>query len=413
MNSSTIQKIFGRALALAAIAFIAIPASAAPPSWFNNADFEGSARVRYEWGSNSDWPANNGNSPDRNRLRYQALIGLVVHPDSYIDVGFRVGSANTVSSTNPQASVTSQNNTFDDGFRDDPLYIDRMYVTYRPPWHFIDWMGLSITGGKVANPYQATWIPWASGLSPEGVHGTITPPALSEYKISYTGGYYVLEEIQNALTAPLSGFNPGDDATLIAHQLRAGIDDIGPFDVRGWGSWYRYIRPSLTAFNTAALGSNAAGIGNNNWRGGRLVSEFDIWTVGTEVKFDLFNRPVTVAGEYIQNEGAQPNPLNGRVEDGAWVVQASYGRVARRGDWSISGGYASVESDALFSPMMDPDFGQDLGNTNFEGGKANFSYGLTDRSTLGVTYYNTHEENGLRRDPSNQELIQADLSVKF
>lgn len=125
------QWIFSGLAAAVAIFFIGAAQANAEgkslPDWITAADYGVKARVRYEWISNEN--PTPSNQIDRNRFRYLLLMGATFHPDPNLDLEVRLGTAGTSAE---QASSTSQNNTFDDSFRDDPLFIDRMAVTWRP-----------------------------------------------------------------------------------------------------------------------------------------------------------------------------------------------------------------------------------------------------------------------------------------
>lgn len=400
---------FGGAAALAAAGALlaALPGGAAAADdskpWYETLTFSGSARVRYEWLSNEAFTA--PDQWDRNRYRYQLLLGFAAKPDPQIDVGFRLGSSGN---SNNQPDVPSQNVTLDDAFRDDPLYLDRAYITWRPDWHLTEEvLGLSLTGGKFDNPNRSLSLMWGSGVTPEGAYALLAPPALAHNKVSFVEGFFVIEEEDQTA---LGGFSNGDDAYLLSHQLRWAFDDVGPhdyFDLDFWAGYYRYVRPSLVS-----RGSGNLGFGNNTNAGGRLTSEFGILDFGGRARFSLFDLPASAALQWAHNDDARAIPATGRIEDDLWTVEATLGKVARRGDWALSAVWGSVEADAVIAGFMSPDWFSGLGSTNVEGVRLAGEYGVTDHAKFGVAYLNTGEEDARRLDP-DQEIVQADFSVAF
>ncbi len=380
----------------ALLLWTALPAAADLPSFLTTADYSLYARVREEWISNSG-------QEDRNRLRYMIAGGAVLHPDSNVDVGIRLASGGT---TFEASSAISQNVTYDDAFRDDPLFIDQAWIAYRPP--IVESWGLSLVGGKVASPYLASRISWDGDISPEGGYVKIAPRVLAPHRLMLIGGAYVLEEQDQGVPTPQGAFTPGQDAYLLFSQLRGGIDDVGPFDLDGWVSHLHYVRPTIAVRSANA----AAAFGNNTNAGNRFVSEFGIVSGGIKAAFELGHRPAWIMGEYSHNDAARVVPSTGRREDDAWVVEAQWGKAKKKGTWSVSALYASVEADALLAAFIESDWGAGLGSTNFEGWRGNFTVALTDHLRLALNYLSVTEEEKYRADP-DQNLFQADVIVEF
>lgn len=369
------------------------------PAFLKNVDLSGSVRTRYEWISNEN--PTPPDPKDQNRFRYRVLFGAVWHPEEEIEAGLRLGTAGT---SGAQAAATSQHTTFDDAFRDDPLYIDLAYVTWTPKYDIARTLGFSMTLGKHKNPMRSRRFLWDVNISPEGGYVVLAPRAFERVHLSFVEAAWILEEENQGA---LGGFTKGADAYVLAHQLRGGLDDMAGLDLSGYASLYHFVRPSLISRDAANFG-----FGNNTTAGNRLNSEFSVVTVGGEARGRFGSIPFALGGEWSKNDAARPNPASGRVEDNAWSVFLELGKVRGRGDWAAALQYAEVESDAQVAAFVDGSLGSGLGNTNFRTFRPSLKYGLTDHATLGLIYYHTKEENGLRNDP-DQDLLQVDFEVKW
>lgn len=369
------------------------------PSWLKDIKFMGKARGRYENIDNDPQPGNFVR--ERNYYRYQLMLGAEFHPDDQVDVMVMAASSGN---SGVQPAQVTHNVNLDDGFRDDPLYISQAQITYRPDI-FHD-MGISISGGKVRNPYRSSWLLWDSDIAPEGAYLMTAPEMMKSHRVSAVNGFWILEEeVGNA--ASLTGFNTGKDAYMTGNQLRASLDDVGPLDLDFWGSYYHYIRPSLVTNASAAIG-----YGNNSNDGNRLTSEFSIYNLGVMGRTTIGQHPASLTFEWAKNDRARPNPANGMVEDRMVEARGKIGVIEMKGDWMADVLWADLESDALPSFYSDADWGSGLGNTNFKGWRYSVGYGLTDASVLSVAYFKVKESNSLRNDP-DQRLVQVDYTVMF
>ncbi|MBL4889810.1 MAG: putative porin [Candidatus Lindowbacteria bacterium] len=370
------------------------------PSWLKDVNFKGKFRIRAEKLRNDNQPGNF--LRDRNRLRYLARYGFDFRPDEGLKIGFRVGSSGT---TGAQPGVGSQFVTMDDGFRDDPLYVDLAYASYWPG--VFPALGMEITAGKFNNPYTSTGIIWDSDIGPEGIYVKLVPPSLKSHKISLTSGYLVLQENNSGgggTTA--SGIQIGRDAYGLAHQINAGGLMIGSIEMSGWATLYNWIRPSLTQLAQANMA-----FGNNSNDGNRYTSEFNIIDVGLKASYDVIGYPASLTFNYMKNDNAVANPGTGKVEDRGMVLKSTLGKIEMKGDWAIKSVWSRIETDALLAFLMDATYFS-VGSTNYEGYAIGLTYALTDHSTIAVNFYDSEEENKAGADP-DQQTLQINYSVSF
>jgi len=97
------------------------------PSWITSYKFSGDFRGRYDE-QTSDNPA----VVERDRLRYRLRAGLTIDMTDNLEVGFRVGSGDPSTATNPGFTTStgnplSNNQTMADNASKKPLYVDTAY----------------------------------------------------------------------------------------------------------------------------------------------------------------------------------------------------------------------------------------------------------------------------------------------
>lgn len=397
---SKLTSAFGIGAILALVGFSG-PVQAELPEWIQEADFEGKVRVRYESLTPDKQP---GNQLARDRFRYQVYYGVELNPDPNVKVGVELASNGQ--SGGGLSSITSQNVTADDAFRDDPLFINKAYVSYTPSF-LQNSANLTLTGGKVESPYKTMRFLLDGDVTPEGVYAVVNPDIFGSVDVSAVSGIYILEEIGASMAPPAAGFSAGKDAYLLGNQIRAGFD-VGSVGVGVWGSHYHFVRPSLALTGTAAVGA-----GNNTLAGARYNSEFKLIDVGTDLKTKLGDIPLGLSFQYTKNDGARPDPgANNTTNDEMWSAGIKAGKIKGQGDWEAALLYASIEADAAPAFIMDGDFGSGEGVSNYEGFRGSIKYGVTKSSYLEATYYNVSPILSNRNDP-DVGVFQIDYNVKF
>lgn len=194
----------------------------AVPEWVGRLKWSGDVRLRYQGdlfadgndpgtnflgepyglGSNSN-PINTAG--DRQRLRVRARLGLDAKVTDAVSAGFRITTGNT---TDP----VSTNQTLGTDFNKYTLVLDRAYIKAQP-W---DW--LSVSGGRIPNPFFSTDLVWDDDLNFEGLAATFRPWSRSDLsaKPFFTMGVFPLREVESSAT------NLAQDKWLVAAQ--AGLD---------------------------------------------------------------------------------------------------------------------------------------------------------------------------------------------
>ena len=138
------------------------------PDWASRISFDGDVRLRYESRSFGNGNSNqitdfaelNDDGPydvnPNSLLRLRARFGLKAALSESWSAGIRIG---TGSDNNP----VSTTQTLGGGFGKKDLWLDQGYLTWKPSER------LSLTGGRIANPFLSTDLLYSNDLNFDGV----------------------------------------------------------------------------------------------------------------------------------------------------------------------------------------------------------------------------------------------------
>ena len=154
----------------------------AVPSWLDRIKWEGDVRVRYQaerfdksnatpnqyFNTAADVNPNRAaaflsstanTTEDRERFRLRARLGMLARVSDDWSAGIRLATGNAT-------DRVSTNQTMGQDFNKYSLFVDRAYVKYEPG----EW--LSISGGRIPNPWFSTDLVWDEDLNFEGFAAT-------------------------------------------------------------------------------------------------------------------------------------------------------------------------------------------------------------------------------------------------
>jgi hypothetical protein len=338
------------------------------PQWLDNLEFFGYMRLRYEHHS-QDGTARR----QRNRYRFQLRFGFIkTWLDDQMEVGFRIASGDN------QAG-RSTNQTMTGTFNKKNVWIDRAYAKYSP--NAIP--GLTVIGGKMANPLEHTDLIWDSDLNPEGfvaqyhrelfgldVFGTFAHFAVSE---SQPGHDVILNVYQGGFTAPLFCGIKGTVAV----------------------AWYDFE-------NYEDLGA-----ATNGWnRDTKMIN------VLAKLKFKACGLPWQVYFDWVHNNQDNDETADFENADDGYAIGAKVGKNKKQGDWSAGYLFKYIEFNATPAQLNDADFGTPAGvGTNIKGHVIRVAYNLTDFLTAGGNFFLVQPITGDRDE--NDFLMQLQLVWKF
>ncbi|MBS0309727.1 MAG: putative porin [Proteobacteria bacterium] len=405
----------------------------AVPEWVGRLKWDGDIRLRYqddlfangndlyynfvdpasELGSYSD-PINT--TVDRQRLRVRARLGLTAKVSDYVSTGFRLSTGNT---TEPY----STNQTLGNDFNKYTLVLDRAYAKVQP-W---DW--LSVSGGRIPNPFFSTDLVWSDNLNFDGLAATFTPWARSDRsgKPFFTLGAFPLKEVET------STVNQAKDKWLLAAQ--AGLDWKMDGDTRwrfglayydfqniaaiydpGFG-YYGYAGSVLTAHQKGNTRFRVApnSLDYSNLYG--LAADYSLVNLTATLDLAHFDPiHVIVDGDVVKNVGYDTAKVNALLTTPqaartlGWQSKVTVGWPAmqNRGDWQAFLGYRHLERDAVLDAFADSDFR--LGGTNSKGFFIGGSYGMDRNTWLTARWLSADAIDG---QPFGVDVLQVDFNAKF
>jgi len=341
----------------------------------------------------------------------------------------------------------------------DTLFLGRVYLKYQPT----DW--LTITGGKIANPFVSTRMVWDPDISPEGL--------AEQFKFTIGGGSSAPETGYSKDAKDGKAMIPaaakGMSVDLFANFAQFIYDDVGyennfnagngPFSavpdatdrwMLGWQIGAKvnfndstYFQVAPTFYNYTGGGATSAGPFNGdspivvidkeskaslvtfNQTGTNDLAVFD---VPVEFGFKVGNVPVTIFGDFAHNFEGQARAAaaghSNRDESNAYQLGASVGSTKKKGDWELRGWYQHSEQFALDQNIIDDDIFD--GRLNMEGFYVQGSYQISNGISLIVQYsHGNRIDNrlgtagfGSLGTPAgfplqSVNLVYVDLNVKF
>ncbi len=423
----------------------------------------GDARVRYEirnGQSAAPDPINRpGDTFQRNRARYRLRIGL---RGTLVDDWFFGVRLET--STNPR----STNVTFGDDTstgpgpfakNSDSIGVGQAYVGYKGI------RDLTLTAGKMANPFITSSMVWDGDINPEGLAeqwkhtfnfalgggssaavesmskdgktvataATAGEPQKISLDLYANFGQFVYDDTnpENPIGPSPSGL-PKTDAYLLGWQIGAKLNfphnlylQISPtvYNYTGNGDTFATHFSGDPAFTVTdpVTGVVSTVVPNQTGINSLLVVE-----VPVEFGFKLGELPVRVFGDFAINvDGAERARAAGHPDQTdqniAYQIGAGIGSTKKKGDYSLTAFWQHAEQYSLDPNLVDSDIYDS--RVNLEGAFVQLGYALSDAVTVNLTYAHgwqidhnlgTRGVGDLGINPvDDYNLFQADLSFKF
>ncbi|MFJ3408503.1 putative porin [Pseudomonas protegens] len=396
--------------------------------------------------TNSKLPPLLNTREDRDNLfRLRARLGMkaVISPEW--TAGIRIG---TGSDNNP----VSTTQTLGGGFGKKDIWLDQGYLTWKAT------QDLTLTGGRIANPFYATEMLYSNDLNFDGVAAIFNHKLSSDWGLFGTLGAFPVEYTND--TATSNGFdkNESDTKWLFGGQVGANWKINRSNSLKGALAYYRFDdiegqRSSPCAPWAGAPGCDTDGSRVAFMQKGNsvfllrditpnpatpgltpqpqfvgLASKFDVLDLNlawdTELPDDLRLRSQT---NYIRNlaydkgemlkrsEGEIVNNINsqGQFESGgnALMVQFTLGNaleMKKAGDWNLLAGYKYIQPDALPDGFNDSSF--HLGGTNAKGYFLGGNYGIDKNIYATARYMSASEVYGPRYEV---DVMQLELNTRF
>jgi hypothetical protein len=398
----------------------------------------GDARVRYEIRSGEGGPPANVAENDtlrRNRARYRLRLGLRGKLTDDWFFGLRLETGAGARSTN----VTFGDDAGPFGKTSDGAFIGQAYLGYKG----ID--GLTLTAGKLPNPFVTTSMVWDSDINPEGLSQQY------KYTVKFAGSESVASYSKDG-KAIAAAKTEGMTIDLFANLGQFVYDDANP-DRRignanpeipstdayllGWQVGARfnftkdlYFQLAPTIYNYTGAGDTfhvfyqgGPGTTTSNQTG---VNSLLIFNMPAEFGFKAGKVPVRLFSDFAVNLEAEDRArAAGRPDKGdqryAYQIGVAAGRIRAKHDWQVSAFWQHTEQFSLDPNLVDSDIFDS--RVNMEGFAVQAGYALSDAVTFNLTYaYGNQADKSLGTGGSGDigfnplrdyQLFQADLSWKF
>ncbi|MDR8386259.1 MULTISPECIES: putative porin [Pseudomonas] len=443
------------------------------PDWVSRISFDGDIRLRdesrYYSGTNSneivDFARLNDRGPydvnpnsssslppllntreDRENLfRLRARLGMKAVIAAQWTAGIRIG---TGSDNNP----VSTTQTLGGGFGKKDIWLDQGYLTWKPS------DDLTLTGGRIANPFYATDLLYSGDLNFDGVAAIFNRKLNQDWGLFGTVGAFPVEYTNDTSTSNGSDKEESDNKWLYGAQLGANWAINDSNRVKGALAYYRFddiegqrsspCEPWAGDPGCDSDGSRVAFMQKGNtvfllrditpnplnpsttpqpqYVG--LASEFNLLDLNLQWDTDLpQDLKLRSQANYVHNlgydegemrkrsEGQFANNLdeNGEVESGAnaWMLQFTLGNsleLKRQGDWNLFAGYKYIQPDALPDGFNDSSF--HLGGTNAKGYFLGGNYGLASNVFATGRWLSSEAVYGA---PYDIDVLQLEINTRF
>lgn len=399
------------------------------PEWVSRLQWEGDLRLRYQgdlYASSNPTdqttltqyqlagiPTNG--EDDRHRARVRARLGLQAKVTDYVSAGLRITTGNT-------NDPVSTNQTLGTSYNKYSLVLDRAFLKVEP-W---DW--LSISGGRIPNPFFSTDLVWDDDLNFEGLAASFRPWTHESLVVKpfFSAGAFPLQEVAS------STINLAQDKWLYGAQ--AGFDwRSGAFSRWRVGlAYYHYehvagiadkvvdgFAPYAgTAPQFRQKGNSVFDISENNAGVLGLASDFRLVNLTAAVDLAQYDpMHIVLSADLIKNVGYKLSPdaqavlgANYKKRDFGWNAKVTLGRtsISLPGDWQVYLGYRHLERDAVLDAYTDSDFR--LGGTDAKGYYLGGAYGVDRNAWLSAKWMSADEIDGL---PYGVDVLQMDFNAKF
>ena len=381
------------------------------PDWITSYKLYGDFRGRYDERTTSN-PA----QEDNIRLRYRLRVGLDVNMEDNLQVGFRLGSSDYPSSSNPTGgSALSNNTTLQGNGSKKFIYVDAAYGKWTPINNGT-WM-VAGTIGKMDQPFQLTPMVFDPDYTPEGGALQTSYKINDQNSVVVNGAGFILDysgsSAQNM--SFLYGAQAMWNATWTDH-LSSSLG-VSAFDIVN--------RDQLTTANNASNGNK----GNAVNAAGAPVYNLNPIVVDASLTYKLDSFPlykgafpIKLFGEYLNNPGA---PGSGGASVGGapsgnegFYGGIAFGHAGKKGTWDVGYRYESLDANAWYAQIVNDDNlvynAGFAGGTNIKGHLFTADYAFTDSLLFSFTcYVNSMIGNTLGGASSSAVHAMADLMWKF
>jgi hypothetical protein len=455
------------------------------PDWVSRITLFGDIRLRYELdnfpGGNDNTGAfpnfnaiNTGNpfdvtgttfppeynvDKDRQRFRFRVRVGLNADLGDGFSIGIRGATGENDSPVTENQTLGNANNAQGGNFQKYSVWLDRAFLRWEAGG--LPERDLTITLGRMDNPFFSTTLIWASDLGFDGaaisgryqiVRG-LTPfitagafpvfntdfnfantsaakfNSTDKYLYAIQGGtdWSLNRDFHLKIAGALYDFNNvegrlSNPFTPLTNTDQGNTDDLRPLFAQN-GNTYMALRNIVPTaannfgnalqfqyFGLATPFHEVAVTGRAEYN---HFEPFQLSVTGEWVTNTAFDR-ASIAAKAVNNRSTAASGTVGRYIGGnsAWNVYLTLGApvLQKRWDWNLGIGYRYVESDSVIDGFNDSDFGAPLYGTNLKGYTVFGYLALSPVVYLGFHYYSA---NAVAGPPFKSDVFQFDIGGKF
>lgn len=365
------------------------------------------------------------NVGDQQKMRYR--IRLRINADYKMTEDWFAGFGLQTTQNNDSGNQTLANSpgTSGDYFQNYNIFISKAFLGWNPT------NGVTLIGGKQANPFYTTDLVWDADINPTGFTQRVDLHKMFDLRgleLSAVAGQFVVSDnnesnVGDPTVVPANNAAKKRDAFVYQAQLIAAANVFDGVKLT--------VAPGYYWSNGAATNGNGGGQGNPA-AGTRALDGLKVLLLPGDVSFKIAGKPAKVLWDIAYNQDAADrtrsyglldeagNPVNPTSQDKlAYLLGFQIGENKKKGDWSVLANYRRVGLSAVDPNINDSDWAESY--TNMTGYKAGFLYNLGDATSIGATYYvgdNLRKSiggGGLPVGPtsSSVHVVQLDLNVKF
>lgn len=404
-------------------------------SWAERIRWGGDIRLRYQgdyYGNNNAVLAQPGNptqilNTTHNNSREIYRVRLALNADLLDEGDSNVGKVEVgimVTTGNENNPVTT-NSTLGDYYNNDKIVLNQGYLkwTYKP--HETLWgraPQVSLTGGRMPNPFFSTNLVWDSDLSFEGAVFQLQTDTLptNPWRAFLALGAFPLQNVEFS----------SNDKWLYGGQLGFQYNQPLGLSAKFAVSYYDYINivgqpndplspgeKDYTAPLFQQKGNTLMDIDPGSGIKTALASDFrELDFVGL-LDYSYWDPiHIQLLGDYVINLGFDQSAVSRRA--GVHVPTENYGyqvgltvgypETLYFGDWNLSFTYRYLQADAVVDAFTDSDFHG--GGTNCKGWILGGNLGLYKNVWLGARWMTSDQISG---PPLAIDTLQVDLNARF
>lgn len=258
----------------------------------------------------------------RDSAQVRARLGATYEATDRVTIGARLVTGD---SDDPNSSDVQLSNFVDDL----EFSLDLAYAK-------VSFGDLDLYGGKIPQPFARTDLVWDSDVNPQGLGAVYKRQLRDGSQLRFNSLFFIVDE--QAVAA---------DSTMVGAQVGWDSPVLGDWQYDFSIAYYDYRIGSLAGADSGDLRSNLLS------PDGRYLSDFDLGDVliGVTWKGVGDRWPMRLLADYVKNFGAKTDA------DSGFGIDLSAGRVTQPGDWRVTYGYSTADTDAVLAAFSHDNIG--------------------------------------------------------